>query len=64
MKLTVYLIPIPPPTTPTDPDPPNTVFHYTTGLKLKQIINSGCIRPSTAPPGRSNSVNTVWLPCH
>ena len=48
MKLTVYLIPIPPPTTPTDPDPPNTVFHYTTGLKLKQIINSGCIRPSTA----------------
>ncbi len=40
------LIPIPPPST--GPDPPDTVFHYTTGSKLKQIINSGCIKPSTA----------------
>jgi hypothetical protein len=41
------LIPVPPPDT-TGPDPPDTIFHYTTGSKLKQIINSGCIKPSTA----------------
>jgi hypothetical protein len=40
------LIPVPPPSF-TGPDPP-VVFHYTTGLKLKQIINSGAIKPSTA----------------
>ncbi len=40
------LLPVPPPNS-TGADPP-VVFHYTTGLKLKQIINSGCIRPSTA----------------
>jgi hypothetical protein len=40
------LIPIPPSHS-HGPDPP-VVYHYTTGLKLKQIINSGCIRPSTA----------------
>jgi hypothetical protein len=47
MKLTVHLIPIPPPNS-TGPDPPDTVFHYTTGHKLKRIINSGQILPSTA----------------
>jgi hypothetical protein len=41
------LIPVPPPDT-TGPDPPDTIFHYTTGSKLKHIINSGCIKPSTA----------------
>jgi hypothetical protein len=43
------LIPVPPPST--SPDPP-VVFHYTTGLKLRQIIKSGDIKPSTAhvPP--------------
>jgi hypothetical protein len=40
------LIPIPPPNS-TGPDPP-AVYHYTTGLKLKQIINSNAIKPSTA----------------
>ena len=40
------LIPVPPPSF-TGPDPP-VVFHYTTGLKLKQIINSGAIKPTTA----------------
>jgi hypothetical protein len=30
------------------PDPPESIFHYTTGLKLKQIINSGAIEPTTA----------------
>jgi hypothetical protein len=47
MKLTVHLIPIPPPN-PTGPDPPDTVHHYTTGSKLNQIINSGHILPTTA----------------
>ena len=41
------LIPIPSPTS-TGLDPPNTLFHYTTGLKLKKIINSGAIKPTTA----------------
>lgn len=41
------LIPIPSPTS-TGPDPPENIYHYTTGLKLKQIINSGAIKPSTA----------------
>lgn len=40
------LIPVPPPDS-TGPDPP-TVFHYTTGLKLRSIINSGSIKPSIA----------------
>jgi len=44
------LIPVPPPSF-TGPDPP-VAFHYTTGLKLRSIINSGVISPSTAqvPP--------------
>jgi hypothetical protein len=40
------LIPASPPSF-TGPDPP-VVYHYTTGLKLKQIINSGHIRPTIA----------------
>lgn len=40
------LIPIPPPKS-TGPDPP-AIYHYTTGLKLREIINSGSIKPSTA----------------
>ncbi len=30
------------------PDPPENIYHYTTGLKLKHIINSGAIKPTTA----------------
>ena len=41
------LIPLPSPTS-TGPDPPAAIYHYTTGLKLKQIINSGAIKPTTA----------------
>ena len=41
------LIPIPSPTS-TGPDPPEHAYHYTTGLRLKQIINSGAIKPTTA----------------
>ena len=60
MQIHVHLIPIPPFTTPTGPDPPDTVFHYTTGLKLRQIVNSGHIRPSTAhvPP---NEKPVAWF---
>ena len=47
MKIHVTLIPIPPPAH-TEPDPPEHVYHFTTGKKLKQIINSGCIRPTMA----------------
>ena len=39
------LIPVSNPNT--GPDPP-VVFHYTTGLKLRSIINSGVIKPTTA----------------
>ncbi len=41
------LIPIPHPTYP-GPDPPENIYHYTTGLKLRSIINSGAIKPTTA----------------
>lgn len=59
MKIHVTLVPIPPPN-PTGPDPPGTVYHYTTGSKLKHIINSGHIRPSTAhvPPSEKP---VVWF---
>ncbi len=50
MKLTIQLVPIPPPNQ-SSPDPP-TVFHYTTGAKLDLILHSGAILPTTAkvPP--------------
>ncbi len=49
MKIQIHLIPIPSSNQPpTGPDPPDHLYHYTTGLKLKQIINSGCIKPTTA----------------
>ena len=41
------LIPIPSPTS-TGPDPPQVIYHYTTGSKLRAIINSGAIKPTTA----------------
>ena len=49
MQIHVTLIPIsstdqPPPS----PDPPEVIYHYTTGLKLRSIINSGSIKPTTA----------------
>ncbi len=49
MQIHVTLIPISSPDQiPPAPDPPEQVFHYTTGLKLRQIINSGGIKPTTA----------------
>lgn len=52
------LIPVPPPDS-TGPDPPD-IYHYTTGLKLRSIINSGVIKPSTAqvPP---NEKPVAWF---
>ena len=46
MKIHVTLIPFPPPNA-TGPDPP-VVYHYTTGLKLRSIINTGHISPAAA----------------
>jgi hypothetical protein len=49
MQIHVTLIPISSPDQlPPGPDPPEDVYHYTTGLKLRSIINSGCIKPTTA----------------
>ena len=49
MQVHVHLIPIPGPNQPpTGPDPPQRVFHFTTGAKLRSIINSGAIKPTTA----------------
>lgn len=48
MQIHIQLMPISnPDQIPSSPDPP-FVYHYTTGLKLRQIINSGGIKPTTA----------------
>ena len=67
MKISIHLIPIPPPHPGPHP-PPDILFHYTTVFKLKQIINSGLIRPSTAriEPGEKPvvwcSTSPTWEP--
>jgi hypothetical protein len=49
MQIHVTLIPISSTDQrPPSPDPPENIFHFTTGLKLRQIINSGQIKPTTA----------------
>ncbi len=49
MQIHVTLIPISnPDQLPSTPDPPENVFHYTTGVKLRSIINTGAIKPTTA----------------
>ena len=49
MQIHVTLIPIPSPEhEPAGPDPPGNIYHYTTGLKLRSIINTGDIKPTTA----------------
>ena len=69
MKIQIHLIPIPSSNQPpVGPDPPDHLYHYTTGLKLKQIINSGCIKPTTAKiephekPVASFSIQDQWEP--
>jgi hypothetical protein len=60
------LIPAPLPSF-TGPDP-SVAYHYTTGLRLRQIINSGHIKPSTAhvPPNEKPvawfSTSSDWEP--
>ena len=48
MPIHIHLLPIPPPNPPDNSSAPTTLFHYTTGLKLLSIINSGHITPTTA----------------
>ena len=61
MQIHIQLTPIPGPNQPpTGPDPSENIYHYTTGLKLKQIINSGHIRPSTAHVP-SNEKPVAWF---
>jgi hypothetical protein len=49
MQIHVALIPISTSAQlPSAPDPPDKVFHFTTGLKLRSIINTGAIKPTTA----------------
>ena len=61
------LIPIPAPPH-TGPDPPGNIYHYTTGSKLRSIINSGAIEPTTAhiepheKPVAWFSTSPVWEP--
>ena len=69
MQVHVTLLPIPiADQLPSNPDPPECVYHYTTGAKLKQIINSGCIRPTTAKievhekPVAWFSTSATWEP--
>ena len=48
MPIHIHLFPIPPPSQPDNSPEPPALFHYTTGLKLLSIINSGHITPTTA----------------
>jgi len=49
MQIHIQLVPISVTDQPSPSlDPPEHVYHFTTGLKLRQIINSGCIKPTTA----------------
>jgi hypothetical protein len=49
MQIHVQLIPVSSPDQiPAGPDPPDHIYHYTTGLKLRSIINTGAIKPTTA----------------
>jgi hypothetical protein len=49
MQIHIQLIPIPSTDQPPpSPDPPDKIFHYTTGTRLRSIINTGAINPTTA----------------
>jgi hypothetical protein len=68
MKLTIQLVPIPPPGHPDSTPDPSNLFHYTTGEKLNFILRSGAILPTTAkvPPHEKPvawfSASTAWEP--
>jgi hypothetical protein len=67
MKLTIQLVPIPPPGHIDNPGP-SFAWHYTTGERLRSIIYSGAIIPTTAkvPPHEKPvawfSTSDVWEP--
>jgi hypothetical protein len=48
MKLTIQLVPIPPPGHIGNTPGPSFAWHYTTGQKLNLILRSGAILPTTA----------------
>jgi hypothetical protein len=68
MKLTIQLVPIPPPHHPDNTPGPSFAWHYTTGQKLAAILRSGAILPTTAkvPPHEKPvawfSTNPTWEP--
>jgi len=69
MQIHITLTPISSPDQiPAGPDPPENIFHFTTGLKLRSIINSGCIKPTTAKiephekPVAWFSTSPIWEP--
>ena len=68
MKLTIQLVPIPPPGHIDNTPGPSFAWHYTTGERLRSIINSGAIIPTTAkvPPHEKPvawfSTSDVWEP--
>ena len=69
MQIHATLIPIPSPEhAPAGPDPPENIYHHTTGLKLRSIINTGAIKPTTAKiephetPIVWFSTNPAWEP--
>ena len=66
MQIHIQLIPISSPDQiPAGPDPPENIFHYTTGLKLRSIINSRSIKPTTAKiePRDVEQPSTQTRPC-
>jgi hypothetical protein len=69
MQIHIQLIPISSPDQiPAGPDPPEHVFHFTTGTKLRSIINTGAIKPTTAKiephekPVAWFSTSPTWKP--
>ena len=61
MQIYVHLIPIPGANQPLiGPDPPENVYHYTTGLKLLSIINFGAIKPTMAKI-ESHETPVAWF---
>jgi hypothetical protein len=61
VQIHVTLIPIPSPEhEPAGPDPPGNIYHYTTGLKLCSIINTGAINPTSAKI-EPHEKSVVWF---
>jgi hypothetical protein len=67
VQLHIHVLAIPPPPD-NAPDPPDVLYHYTTGQKLAAILHSGSILPTTAkvPPHEKPvawfSTSLTWEP--